>query len=304
MPSNPDKSNSRRNVRVPFRRYRSVVLCLAFLLIVLVPVLTSQFHFSFIQGWYQSISIGNLWFVSPLEGLESILTSRMLYGSLLIGMAIPVLVALFLGRVFCAWVCPISFLSEVADSVIRLFRPRRYRRAGIRLPRRLFWASLVAELSLAMVAGVPIFVFLSPPGLVGREIMMFVLFRTLAVEGVIVLAVMVLHLLSPRFFCRYLCPLGALLGVIGAKRRLYVEFDVGSCIKCGMCSRACPLGLDPRQGDTLSAYCWNCGECIDSCTTKALGFRWKPVRVTPISSPVSGDRPVEGAASSEQETFN
>ena len=268
--------------RLRYRRFRLAALFLATLLIVIAPVLNSRFQFSFIQGWYQSISIGSLWFVSPLEGLESIITSRQLYGPLIIGMAGPLLVAFLLGRVFCSWICPVSFLSELTDMAIRLFTRRKYRKAAVKLPRRIFWVSLLLELCLAMMAGVPIFVFLSPPGLVGREIMMAVMFRTLAVEGVIVLVVIVLHLITPRLFCRYLCPLGALLGVTGSKRRLYVEFDVGNCIKCGKCSRTCPLGLDPQQGDTLSAYCWNCGECIDSCATEALRFRFRPVKVSPL----------------------
>ncbi len=266
-------------------RLRLFTLFCATLLIVAVPVLNSRFQFTFIQGWYQSISIGNLWFVSPLEGLESILTSRMLYGPLLIGMAIPVIVALLLGRVFCSYVCPISFLSELSDMLIRLITGKRFRKSRIRLPRRIFWAALVCELSLAMMAGVPLFVFLSPPGLVGRELMMMVLFKTAAVEGLIVIAVIGIHLISPRLFCRYLCPLGALLGAIGAKRRLHVALDNKECVNCGLCSRSCPLGLEPENGDTYTAYCWNCGECVDVCKTGALGFRWKPVDVSPPQSP-------------------
>jgi ferredoxin-type protein NapH len=199
-------------------------------------------------------------------------------------MAIPVLVALLLGRVFCSWVCPISFISETADVIIRFVSRRKYRKSVMRLPRRIFWAALICELCLAMIAGVHIFVFLSPPGLVGREIMMAVLFKTLAFEGIIVIAVIILHLITPRFFCRYFCPLGALLGVIGSKRRLYVDFEIEDCVECGMCTRACPLGLDPSRAETLSAYCWNCGECVDSCVTDALQFRWKPVEVSRFSS--------------------
>jgi ferredoxin-type protein NapH len=56
------------------RTYRLITLFMATMLIVAAPLLNSVFQIDFIQGWYQSISIGNLWFVSPLEGIESIIT--------------------------------------------------------------------------------------------------------------------------------------------------------------------------------------------------------------------------------------
>jgi ferredoxin-type protein NapH len=199
----------------------------------------------------------------------------MLNLALVIGMMIPVTVALLFGRVFCSWICPISFISECVDTLIRLFSGRRYRRDGFRLPRRILWLSLVMELLLAMVAGVPIFVFLSPPGLVGREIMMAVLFKTLAIEGVIIIFVVLLHIVTPRFFCRYLCPLGSLLALIGIRRRMYVRLDSDKCNGCKQCRYACPLGLSPYKGESMSAYCWNCGECIDTCKTGSLSYGWR-----------------------------
>ena len=59
-------------------------------------------HNNFIQGWYQSLGIGSLWFVSPLEGLESLVITRSIYLPSIIGMAIPVTLAFLLGRVFCS----------------------------------------------------------------------------------------------------------------------------------------------------------------------------------------------------------
>ncbi len=254
---------------------RWLSLTLAFLLILVTPYLNSHAHFNFVQGWFQSLSIGNLWFVSPLEGLESILTSRTIYAPLLVGMLVPVLLASLLGRVFCSWICPISFLSEIMDRLIALFSRKRFRSEKHKLDYRLIWFALMGEILLALVVGAPIFVFLSPPGLVGREIMMFTLFQTLAVEGVVVIVVLIMHLYSKRFFCRYFCPLGGLLALLGSKRRLLVTPDPDACVHCDLCKKSCPLGLNPEKGQSLSPYCWNCGKCIEVCRSSALRFTWK-----------------------------
>ncbi|NPA15613.1 MAG: 4Fe-4S binding protein [Deferribacteres bacterium] len=261
--------------RFKYENLRFLSLFLAFLIIAVNPFLNYYFHFNFIQGWYQSIGIGKLWFVSPLEGLEAILVSKTLYLPLLIAMLIPVLVALFLGRVFCSWVCPISFLSELIDRIYRIFKGKKRTYDRFTVPKRVLWFSLIGEILVAMVIAAPVFVFLSPPGLVGREIMMMVFFKRFAPEGVVVFVVLALHLFTRRFFCRYLCPLGALLAFLGSKRRLVIERNASSCVNCGLCDKTCPLDLKPSQYGKASVYCWNCGECVDSCSKRALYFRWR-----------------------------
>ena len=258
-------------------KWRMLVLTGAFLVILINPFLNRFFHFNFVQGWYQSLGIGKLWFVSPLEGIESILVAKLIYLPLLIGMLIPILLALFLGRVFCSWLCPISFLSEVSDWIRSRLSSRPFIKDRLALNRRTLWFALIGEVTLAMILGAPIFVFLSPPGLVGREIMMAVFFRTMALEGVVVLAVLAMNLMTRRFFCRYLCPLGALLAFIGSARRLKVTIvDPTACTKCGLCDRACLMGISPRKRESMGIYCWNCGECVDACPKGALDYRWAP----------------------------
>jgi len=253
------------------------------------PFLNRCFHFNFIQGWYQSLGIGKLWFVSPLEGIESILVAKLIYTPLLIGMLIPVLLALFLGRVFCSWICPISFLSEVMDWIRLRFSPHQRLKDHFMLARKFLWFVLMIEVTVTMVLGAPIFVFLSPPGLVGREIMMVVFFKTMAVEGVVVIIVLIMNLVTRRFFCRYLCPLGALLAFIGSSRKLKVTLsDPSSCVDCGFCSKACLMGLSPQLWESHTAYCWNCGECVDTCPKGVLDYRWSPPKIQSSLHPASG----------------
>lgn len=259
-------------------RYNSLrlgVLTGAFLVIAVNPFANYFLHIDFIQGWYQSLGIGKLWFVSPLEGLESLLIAKSPYLPSLFGMVIPVMIAVFLGRVFCSWICPVSFFLELFDRTRRLLSRRSFLRNRLLVAKRLLWFTLIGELVISLVLGAPLFVFLSPPGLIGREIMMAVFFGKLALEGVLVILIILLDLLTRRFFCRTFCPLGGLLAFLGRKRSLRVHLQAADCTNCGRCSKVCPMGLQPNEGEGLSAYCWNCGECVDVCEHDALTFRWR-----------------------------
>lgn len=258
-----------------YRPYRLLLLTGAFLLLVINPFLNAYFGITFVQGWYQSLGIGELRLTSPLEGLESLLLTRQIFVPALIGMAIPLLLAALLGRVFCSWICPISLLAEIMASVRQVIARKRQWRDRFVLARQTLWFALIGELLLSLIIGMPVFVVFSPPGLVGRELMMAIFFQTLAWEGVLIVFVLLLELLARRFFCRYLCPLGGLLALNGARRHLVVARVESRCIHCGRCDRACPMGIKPSEDESLSPYCWNCAACIDSCDHQALAFTWQ-----------------------------
>ncbi|MBC8423310.1 4Fe-4S binding protein [bacterium] len=253
-------------------RWRSASQTAALGLLLVTPLLNYR-DITCVQGWFQSLAIGSLWLVSPLEGLECILVAHTLYGPLLVGMVLPVLSAALLGTVFCSWICPVNTLQVWSDRLLApwLARHRRDRH----VPRTLQWYVLALELLLALVLGTPLFVFLSPPGLVGRELMMLVFFRTLAVEGALLLVILGLNLFTRRFFCRAFCPLRGLLALLGARRRLVVARvdEVGP--GCRHCDEACPLGLAPSTGEGASVHCWNCGRCVDACSDGGLKLIWR-----------------------------
>ena len=256
--------------------WRFLILFGAFLAITINPFLNNKYQFNFIQGWFQSFGIGNLWIVSPLEGLETILTAKFIFITTLVGMALPITLAFLLGRVFCSWMCPIEFLSNLTDRVLGFFSKKlRYRKDLITLAKRTLWFVLLTELLITLITGYPMFVWWSPPGLVGRETMLYAFYGVVTVEIVIVITVLLLNLITRRFFCRYLCPLGATLALIGKKRQLVIKYDSDKCISCKVCDTRCPMGIKPSVGESQSVYCWNCAECVDACPTKALQFVWR-----------------------------
>ena len=112
------------------------------------------------------------------------------------------LIAVLLGRVFCSWACPLNLFQEISDGLGRIFT-RRARGAGrLRLPKWAIFVALAADFVIVVILGAPFFAIWSPPGLVGREIMMAVFYRTLALEGAVIVLVLLLNLITPRLFCR------------------------------------------------------------------------------------------------------
>ncbi len=94
----------------------------------------------------------------------------------------------------------------------------------------------------------------------------------------------VLELLAPRFWCRALCPLGALYGYFGRPARLRVRVDREQArrLRCRRCTEACPMGIPVMEGYVLAGAtsighpdCTRCGACTEVCPTGVLrlGFR-------------------------------
>jgi NAD-dependent dihydropyrimidine dehydrogenase PreA subunit len=92
----------------------------------------------------------------------------------------------------------------------------------------------------------------------------------LAVVGFILLAVTLLgSFLYDRFFCKYICPVGAFYGIIGKISPTRVERNDKLCIHCKVCNKACPVNIDVEKATKVTdAECINCNECVLSCPKK------------------------------------
>lgn len=94
--------------------------------------------------------------------------------------------------------------------------------------------------------------------------------------GVLFGVVIALNIFRNRFWCRYICPLGALLGIFGKNPAVRINVDEDKCINCSLCRMECQTGADPAGGSGWRAaeciYCWTC-ESV--CPTKAISFEFK-----------------------------
>ncbi len=113
--------------------------------------------------------------------------------------------------------------------------------------------------------------------------------------GALFLVVVFLNRIKPRFWCRILCPLGALLGLISRVSVLKLEKDEFACTHCGKCTAGCQGAASPEPGETWQpAECILCFNCFDACPEDALRFRisWQRPRFNP--APDMGRRAVLG----------
>ncbi len=100
-------------------------------------------------------------------------------------------------------------------------------------------------------------------------------YQTGFVIGLIVIVLLFLNRICPRFWCRVLCPLGALLGLLSFKSPLSLEKDQSRCTNCNKCMAACQGAASPRPGLKWEpAECVRCFNCQNVCPEDALSFRF------------------------------
>jgi polyferredoxin len=184
---------------------------------------------------------------------------------------------------FCSWLCPVGTVSEYLWRVGR----QTFRR-NFRLPR---WLDiplrslkyLLMGLFLYAVVSMPvpaIRAFLEGPYGVVADVKMLNFFRYLGIAGAVTIGILVVgSFFVQNLWCRYLCPYGALLGVLSMASPLRIRRNASVCIDCGKCATACPSILPVDRLVTIqSAECTGCMECVASCPAAGALMFSAPLR--------------------------
>lgn len=224
-----------------------------------------------------------LW-LDPLVGLSTALAGRA-WNAALLGAAVILLAGLVIPRGFCGYLCPLGTLLDLFDRLvgrrIPWFKTQRvgpWANARFYLLAAVLAAALGGVLISGFVAAIPVLtrglLFSAGNAQLGLGKNWAMVPPTTTAVGVslaLFVGVFGLSLLGPRFWCRYLCPSGALLALPSVFRR-FKRRVADTCVACGKCIDVCPFDAIQPDFGTRILNCTFCQTCGGTCPVEAIHF--------------------------------
>lgn len=217
-----------------------------------------------VEGWLPIASLMNLKYWALTGNVPVIHPAGMF---LLIAF---VLISLLLRKAFCGWLCPVGTVSEGLWRLgRRVFGRNRSLPRWADLPLRSIKYILLGLFLWAIGTMTPqaIRYFLDGPYGIVADVKLLDFFRNIGGVAAIIVGVIVLaSLVVQNFWCRYLCPYGALMGLFSWQSPLRIRREPERCIDCAKCAKACPSQLKvDRLIQIESPECLGCYECVAAC---------------------------------------
>lgn len=283
-----------------------VITATVFILVILAGTVTSL-----ACGNTCSLDLFGISFTCPLGFLQTTLASRSFVPEAWLSVGLVVVVTILLGRFFCAWLCPTPLLkaffatnakhkpgaskpesknpSSNPSEVVEVTKASGADAlSSIMANPYSSYAVLAGSLISSYFFGFPVFCLVCPVGLFfGSLFAIRRLFfsQMVTLELILFPAILMVEIFALKSWCTKLCPLGALLKIVGSINNRFFRPRVSNdaCFKtrevdCRVCKSVCPEGIDlGKEGASLRA-CTNCLECWEKCPAKAISwlpFLWR-----------------------------
>jgi len=283
---------------VTVRRINQIFFFGLFLWFCIVSTIGEQFWQ--IRNWPVN------WFLQldPLVALGTILTTHTLYWPLLWAMVTVVLTIVF-GRFFCGWVCPfgslhqfVGYLGNRKKTVAQKIQLNKYRKG--QCVKYIVLATLLGMAAFPSLAASLQTGLLDPIPLVTRSVNLVVVsvldrgFNFVSVskrfyEGAwlifaVFLMAVLFNLVIPRFYCRFVCPLGALFGIIDRFAIWRIGKNTNQCNNCNLCEKNCEGGCEPA-GNIRISECVLCFNCRADCKDEVISYQTRKSLAGELTNP-------------------
>jgi len=259
--------------------------------------------------------------LNPLVGLTSLLSGHRFISGFLWGFGV-LLITIFLGRVFCGFICPFGTIHHATGSFRPALKGDRMIQANQKTPKQRIKYFLLVLVLICAAVGLNLSGLLDPIALLFRSMALAVLpgigvgvgiifsalaesdikalnlisygaevllspvfgynpksYQTAWLIGLVFFIILFLNRIRPRFWCRILCPLGALMGIFSRVSLLKLNKYKDKCTNCNLCVKHCQGAASPHPDQIWeTAECLACFNCHNICPEGALAFSfsWQP----------------------------
>jgi polyferredoxin len=218
-----------------------------------------------VEGFLPISALMSLWYFAQTGDFN------MIHPAGTVILAAIVLMSIAFKKSFCSWLCPVGTISEsLADLGKKLFKRNFKPWVWIDLPLRSLKYLMLAFLAYSvfvLMTPADLRAFLESPYNRVADVKMLLFFRDITRTALIVIGVLMLGSLFIRgFWCRYLCPYGALLGLAGLLSPLRITRNPDTCIDCAKCAKVCPSRIKVDKVKRVwSDECTSCMSCVEAC---------------------------------------